>query len=407
MKKIEVFYQSSPEYNNIIDDFLRQFENYFKEVVSRETIINLFLSNLKKIKIINGVESFKQFPFLGYVSGVYFLSKTLKIAQKDNVYDDSVIYHEMFHALSRKPRMKRITLKRTFLSMFTGKNYISRRDFEEGMTEYLTSCIMGEEDKNTFFVYAQQTAIIYKLAKIYGDDVILEYYLGINNKLINMLNQDFHNGFKKVVKLCGLVDTNSENPLPFEPTRYYKGKKNLVSDNFLFDLFKKKKLVQIQTIDDFKMNVKQIISFYEADLYSVCSTIFKKNQLLKDAKEKNDANIIIIYQGIIDQYMSYFSKLFDILKIEWDKLNIKNDELFNNLVLNEIKEINENFFLIVNEWYQHINTNKYEKQNIINNNNKLSKNDLLQLRNYLKNEINKNNQIYDEFERNDEKGKKY
>lgn len=397
MKKIEIYYQNSQEYNNIINNFIRKFEIYFKGIISKEDIKNMFLNNLKKIKFINGVESFKQFPFFGYVSGVYFLSKTLKIAKKDDIYDESVVFHELFHALSRKARMKRVTLKRTFLSMFTGKKYISMRDLEEGMTEYLASCMLGEEYKNIFFIYAQQTAIIYKLAKIYGDNLILEYYLGINNKLVEELNRDYPNGFKKIIKLCGLVGANSQIPLPFETIRYYKNKK-LISDDFLFNLFKSKKIIEVKTLFDFKNNIKQIISFYEADLYNVCYTILNQKKNLKEAQYKKDNDMEIIYQGIIKQYASSIIKLFDILKIEWQKLNIVDDKLFYDLVFDEIKHLNEKFSIVVDDFYQYINNNTKRKV-IKTNDRKKLKEELIELKKYLKYDINQNNQNVNEIDK--------
>ena len=172
---------------------------------------------------------------------------------------ESTIYHEMFHALSRKAVLKREKYLNFFASTILGQKQLSVREFEEGMTEYLNSCICGEVAKNVRFSYSQVTTIVNKLAKIYGDEIILEYYLGFNTNLIDEMNKDQPNNFKNVVQLCQKVDSNGEQPVAFEASKYYKKNGDVVFDDLLFNLFSKKKLKKVTSIEDFKYNVKQLL----------------------------------------------------------------------------------------------------------------------------------------------------
>lgn len=180
----------------------------------------MFLKNLKTIKKHDEEVSFK-IPIYGSVSGVYKrVGKKLEYTK----YDYNTVFHEIFHALSLDGLKRRETLLRVMAIIYLVQKQLSVREFEEGMTQYLTGCIVGEYEKNYRFNYPQETTIVNSLAKIYGDELILKYYLGLDNSLVQILNSDIQNGFKKVIRLCQKASTNEEIPMPFEPTKYYKKK---------------------------------------------------------------------------------------------------------------------------------------------------------------------------------------
>ena len=270
MSVVNSYNQNSKIYQNLINKFMDKFELYFSNSdVKRNDIKRLFLENLKSIKLHENEVSFKKI-IVGRLSGVYNrLTKELEYTEND----ESTIYHEMFHALSRKAVLKREKYLNFFASTILGQKQLSVREFEEGMTEYLNSCICGEVAKNVRFSYSQVTTIVNKLAKIYGDEIILEYYLGFNTNLIDEMNKDQSNSFKNVVQLCQKVDSNGEQPVAFEASKYYKKNGDVVFDDLLFNLFSKKKLKKVTSIEDFKYNVKQLFYFYESDLYKICFDI--------------------------------------------------------------------------------------------------------------------------------------
>ena len=195
---VNSYSQNSKVYQNLINKFMDKFELYFSNSdVKRDDIKRLFLENLKSIKLHENEVSFKKI-IVGRLSGVYNrLTKELEYTEND----ESTIYHEMFHALSRKAVLKREKYLNFFASTILGQKQLSVREFEEGMTEYLNSCICGEVAKHVRFSYSQVTTIVNKLAKIYGDEIILEYYLGFNTNLIDEMNKDQLNNFKNVVQL--------------------------------------------------------------------------------------------------------------------------------------------------------------------------------------------------------------
>ena len=66
------------------------------------------------------------------------------------------------------------------------------------MTEYLTGCITSETYKNASNTLEVEKNLINKLSKIYEDKLILDYYLGYNKKLIELINKDNPNNFKTI-----------------------------------------------------------------------------------------------------------------------------------------------------------------------------------------------------------------
>lgn len=237
MATIKIYNKDSETYQKLIKKFLDKFELYFNESnVKIDDIRNLFYQNLKSIKRHDGVVSFK-IPLLGHLGGVYNRA-TKKLEYTE--HDEATIIHEMFHALSTKATNERYSFIKFFAVIYLGQKQLSVSEFEEGMTEYLTTCLMGEEYKHVRFNYSQETTIVNKLAKIYGDEIILEYYLGFNNNLIDSINKDFPNGFKKVVQLCQKASTNGEVPISFEPTKYYKKMINLYMMIYYLICFQRK-----------------------------------------------------------------------------------------------------------------------------------------------------------------------
>lgn len=339
MSVVNSYNQNSKVYQNLINKFMDKFELYFSNSdVKRDDIKRLFLENLKSIKLHENEVSFKKI-IVGRLSGVYNrLTKELEYTEND----ESTIYHEMFHALSRKAVLKREKYLNFFASTILGQKQLSVREFEEGMTEYLNSCICGEVAKNVRFSYSQVTTIVNKLAKIYGDEIILEYYLGFNTNLIDEMNKDQPNSFKNVVQLCQKVDSNGEQPVAFEASKYYKKNGDVVFDDLLFNLFSKKKLKKVTSIEDFKYNVKQLFSFYESDLYKICFDIDNAEQEIQKLNDSANAdqNTIGFYQYAIESNAKLLANFNNILMTQWEKLNLKDTKLFYNLVLDEILQFN-------------------------------------------------------------------
>lgn len=329
--KAKTYKQNSVEYQNLIQNFINRFNNYFgSNTAEQKNIRSLFNQNLKTLKKHEGT-SFKKF-LLGYLSGIYLATKTLEYTEEEK----ETIIHELFHALSHKAFRKRESILKFLLSIYGAKE-LSIREFEEGMTEYLANCLMGEEYKYYRFAYAHETDIVYKLARIYGDVLVLDYYLGINNNLIAMVNKTSKNAFQSIVKLCCKVSTNEEVIKPFDhPCYYKKGKK--IYDDLLYKLFAKEKLKEVKTIDDFKYNMNNLFYFYESDLYTIALDISNNEAKLEEQESPKQK---AFYENDIRESAKLYSIFYQIIKKEWHKLGINNDELFNQLLLSQIESSNE------------------------------------------------------------------
>ena len=294
--------QNSAEYQNLINKFLERFELCFSNTnIKISDIRKMFLQNLKCVKKHEGVEWIRK-PIIGRIAGVYDCwSKTLEYVDGC----DSTEFHELFHALSRSIIMKRQPFLKFLLAIFFGQKQFDIRPFNEGMTNYLAIRMAGEGT-----AYIQETTIINKLAKIYGDKIILEYYLGFNEYLVDALNNDIPDGFRKVVSLCRKASTNKLHPIPFEATKYYKRNGEIVQDDLMFKLFSKRKLVEVETIEDFKHNVRALFDFYKSDLHKICADIAKSKARIEDSHSEKEKSHI---QQIIKQYASLFANFNNIL----------------------------------------------------------------------------------------------
>ena len=92
-------------------------------------------------------------------------------------------------------------------------------------------------------------------------------------------------------------------------------------------MFSKKNLVEVNTIEDFKYNLKQLFYFYESDLYKLCHEISNNEEELQNSNDESIAN----WNNYNIQQMAKLFKNFDnILRQQWKKLNIDNEELYNN-----------------------------------------------------------------------------
>lgn len=329
--KAKKYNQSTIEYQKLLNLFMSKFDNYFGEGSTQKYDIEaLFLENLKAIKKYPGI-SFKKFPY-GFLSGLYIsATKTLEYTEED----EATIIHELFHALTHKAFKKRESFFKFILSLCNKKFDV--RAFEEGMTEYFACCLMGEHYKNYRFSYAQETNIIYKLAKIYGDIVVLEYFLGLNDNLSRLINNTEESSFSRILLLTSYVGTNEEVLNAFEFPCYYKENKK-VSDDLLFRLFSKKILRKVETVDDFAFNMKSLFSYYESDIYKVVVDISSEEE--REEKDTNK-NHVAMYQNAITNHAQNFRVFYQILRTEWNKLGINDDEMFNNLVLRQIEELDE------------------------------------------------------------------
>lgn len=338
MSKYLTYKRNSHEYESIINSFLDKIEATFDGYYQRDELRNLLYQNLKKIKKIKNVTSIK-LPIIGYINGTYHRILRTMI-YTDN--EDETIEHELFHALSAKATAKRESLFKILAIVYLGQKQLSTRELEEGITEYLTGCITGEAYKNIGFVYQTEKNVVNKLAAIYGNRVILDYYLGLNNNLIELINYDNPQNFKKLNRMLQKAATTSNIPDNFEGTKYPGKKNETFEDNLIFELFSKEKLRKINTVDDFKHNLHELFKFYESDLYRVCYSINEEEIMIQQSVENgNKDNLMQWYQSNLNKKLQEFAKFDNIIRKEWQKLGINDEILYSNLLLDCIETFNE------------------------------------------------------------------
>lgn len=323
--------QNDQEYRNLIDSFVSRFEQCFGNGKT-QLVKDRFKENLKGIKVHKDVPSFQMFPIRNYLSGVYNVgTRILEYAEKG---DEDTIFHEMFHALSRKQCLKRSNFSQTIAYALTNfnirNNLLSTREFEEGMTEYLTTCLFGIEYKSMPSAYDREHQIISKLSKIYGDELILEYYLGENSELVNRINNEISGGFDRILRLCKDTSQNFESLKPFEPVAYCHKKNIIEYDNILFETFAAKKMIEPRNISDLKHNIKLIFYFYQEDLCRNCLDI--KNA---EKYELNGLDIIWAKEA--------FQRFDQVLRNECHKLNLDSEEMYYSIIIDEIESIDDEF----------------------------------------------------------------
>ena len=281
MSKYITYNQNTKEYNDMINSFLDKFIKTFPNYQKKEELKTILMKNLKKIKKLKKGMSIKM-PILGYVNGLYHRwFKTMIYTENEQ----ETIEHELFHALSAKATSKRTSLSKIIAIIYLGQKQLDERNFEEGMTEYLTGCITSEIYKNASNTLEVEKNLINKLSKIYGDKLILDYYLGHNKKLIELINRDNPNNFKMInMILNNIEDTVFDE---FSGIKYQDKKGTEQESSLIYELFSKEKLIPIQTIDDFKHNLHELFNFYEVDLYRLCYNINDLENRIENNKDQN------------------------------------------------------------------------------------------------------------------------
>jgi len=364
MSKYITYNQNTKEYNDMINSFLDKFIKTFPNYQKKEELKTILMKNLKKIKKLKKGMSIKM-PILGYVNGLYHRwFKTMIYTENE----EETIEHELFHALSSKATSKRISLSKIIAIIYLGQKQLDERNFEEGMTEYLTGCITSKEYQNASLNLEVEKNLVNKLAKIYGDELILDYYLGYNKKLIELINRDNPNNFKMInMILNNIEDTVFDE---FSGIKYQDKKGTEQESSLIYELFSKEKLIPIQTIDDFKHNLHELFNFYEVDLYRLCYNI---NDLENRIENNKDQNMQGFLQNELNCHLEKFKKFNSIIRKEWNKLAINNETKYNELLLLEIENFNKFATPIIIDYledinddikdiYQNRNNNQFHKQ---------------------------------------------
>lgn len=223
MKKYKVYDKGTEIYNQKIRDYVEKFKRAFPNYHGNLEIEKELRKNLNKFIEHTEEYSIRQFPF-GFCKGIYNrLTRSIKYASKTDLYEKNhTIRHEMTHALTRRITNKRVTMRNVLLSEIFGRLEIGNRSLEEGMTEYVT-CVIDGDGLEKYFNSSPgvdtQLTIVNKLAKIYGQELVLDYYLGENKNLIAAINKTGKNNFKKLRYLSNQLDREGISPEAFEPIR--------------------------------------------------------------------------------------------------------------------------------------------------------------------------------------------
>lgn len=358
MKKYKVYDKGTEIYNQKIRDYVEKFKRAFPNYHGNLEIEKELRKNLNKFIEHTEEYSIRQFPF-GFCKGVYNrLTRSIKYASKTTPYEEKhTIRHEMTHALTRKITNKRVTMRNVLLSEIFGRLEIGNRSLEEGMTEYVT-CVIDGDGLEKYFNSSPgvdtQLTIVNKLAKIYGQELVLDYYLGENKNLITAINKTGKNNFKKVRYLSNQLEREGTALEAFKPIRCEEGKKKkYMEEDLLFRLFKENKMVPTRTIDDFKYNLKQLFDFYESDLYTLVDEIGYYEQTPPSEDKKS------LYEYNLQMSIKKF-KIFDnILKEEWKKLNRNDENQYRMLVSEEINKQDEEIKEVIKKY-----TN-YEEEDVM------------------------------------------
>lgn len=347
MGKYLTYKRNSKEYENIINEFLEDIETAFPGYYQKETLRKMLYQNLKSIKKLKDGPSIK-LPVIGYVNGLYHrIMKKLFYTENS----DETIKHELFHALSNKSALKRENIFKIIAIVFLGQKQLSQREFEEGITEYLTGSITDKVYKYNGLEYQIEKTVVNKLAYIYGDKVILDYYLGINNNLIKLINKNNPNNFKNLNKTLRKSASTGYLPDNFEGIKYPNKQNEFTEDNLIYSLFEKEKLRKVETIDDFKHNLHELFGFYESDLYRVCYAIVQEENVIAEKEEDNDK--LMFSKHNLNKALKEFQKFYNIIMKEFQKLGIDNKNLLNDLILEEINLLDEYLKPIIIDYLEH------------------------------------------------------
>lgn len=386
MSKYITYNQNTKEYNEIINSFLDKFTKTFPDYHTKEELKELLKKNLKKIKKLKKGTTIKM-PLLGYVNGAYHpWLKTMLYTENES----ETIEHELFHALSAKATLKRTPILKALAIVYLGQKQLDERNFEEGMTEYLTGCITTEDYKNASYTLEIEKNLVNKLAKIYGNKVILDYYLGYNKNLIELINKDNPNNFKKINRILNNIgDTVFDE---FSGIKYLDKNNIEKEETLIYELFSKEKLKPTKTIEDFKHNLHELFNFYEVDLYRLCYNI---NDLEDRIQNNKDSNMQGFLQNDLNINLEKFKRFNTIIRKEWVQLGINNETKYNELILSEIEKFNGFASPIIIDYLNYWNDDIYEVYQNRNNyqtktTTKLStKEELTELRDTLINTISK------------------
>lgn len=329
MGRFYVYKRGSEEYEKFLNEFIDNFESTFPYRFSRDFLRSELRHNIRSLHKQKDEDMAIKLPFHGFLEGFYARGVN-QLRYVD--HDKGTKIHETLHALTARAFGKREKFKKFILGVFFKKRKHNVRALEEGMTEFFAACMQGEHHKKYRFGYYHETEFVYRLAKIYGEDIILDYYLGKNNDLVQATNKDVDGGFDRIVELCAAAGEEDIIAVPFEPTFYHE-KKRECKDNLLFDLYRKKHMVEAKTIEDFKINLDGFFDFYDQDMYRICIDVLDREETPDKNPEYQDA--------VIRNLMKQFKKFNEILDEEWSKLGIDDMTYFYSLLSDKIKSLEE------------------------------------------------------------------
>lgn len=239
---------------------------------------------------------------------------------------EHIFLHESLHAISAQHIRRSIpqTIKKIIIP--------SKSDFEveEGMTEYYTTCM--EKNQNILLVnslskYRERAIAIDLLTQITDPKEMMQFYLKNDQKYIKTINKKIPRGYSKLKKILYEMEAIGMNS-GFD-------KRNFQILSPVREMLTKTLLKPTDSLETFKKNVEILLTIYSQEINATSYLMYKNNQFLK--KEKNEEERKILTESI-NRDKEKFNVIKDILKIEWNKLSISDETLFNEIVMTKIKE---------------------------------------------------------------------
>jgi len=333
-------------YNDIINDFCNNFYNTF-EHIDKNIIEQRIKNNLKKIYI---------GEIKGFIGGIYFPIKKAIFIKKIN--SKKSLFHELLHVISNS--------KNSFSNLSFKYKYLLKNqnitNMDEGITNYILYLIfikngyINKGISNFINSYPGKTEIIFKLAQIFGNEIIINSYLGINQKFIDCINKYDNTTFNKL--LIGYNEILGYSPQ--DDNCFYSNPKININQ-IINELFNKEKIKPINSIEDFKSNTIARLLYNMNSIFNNYYFIYKN--------EKNITNYEMnINFDIITKSMQ---PIINSIILDWQKIPNYNNYNLNNILnscLEELNYINEYkfFYKLIN---YSIEKNNWENTNLEKENN--------------------------------------
>lgn len=311
--KKQTYKKNSPKYKEFCHLFCTKFAETLGEIsnMTYNDVQQLFEKKIKKI-CIGGSQS-------------YYDPATKVVNLSYNI--DHCFIHEALHGISAMN--KRRNIFRTGFGLNT-----SDFNFEEGMTDFYTCCMLKKENKITstytpiaaYQIYATAISLLNKLS---DPKQMINFYLNNDKTFIKHLNTLDHNAYSKTKKIL--------NSIPRQIS--YRGfdKRNLEALDYFYRLIKAKKLTPVSTIDDFKNNVDALLEIYEQELIILSEEIYINNGKLKNI-DNPDVRTRFANDFIKRLGNQFFDVFKNIVHDQWTPLNIDNEALFSQIIMDKISE---------------------------------------------------------------------